>query len=132
VGGVLRRVPPSKAWREGDRRELSPSADKRLLDDLARGDAVRLRLVAQEDEGPAAELTAPAVAVPVIIADQIYAVAMYGPHETGDDLDRLEVKSLERLAQQAAIGYETARMNALESEVHLLRAKLAGAAGGAA
>jgi hypothetical protein len=60
-----------------------------------------------------------------MIAGELYAVAMYGPHLTGADLDRLEVKSLENFVQNVAVGYETARMNLAEREVQILRQKLA-------
>jgi hypothetical protein len=124
MGGVFRRVSPSKGWSERDRSELNTSGDKQLIGDLSRGDPVRMRLVTQDGEPGPSDLIAPAVAVPIEVADELFAVVMYGPHETGDDLDKLEVKTLEKLAQQAAIGYVSARIAGLENEVRALREKL--------
>src|SRR6185295_12536409 len=89
IDGIFQRMPTARGWRDDDRRQLTAASDKKLLEDLARGRAVRLRAAPDDECGPA-ELAAPTLAVPAIIADKLYAVAMFGPHETGDDLDPLE------------------------------------------
>jgi hypothetical protein len=71
----------------------------------------------------------PALAVPVMIADKLYAVALFEPHETVADFDRMERKSLENFAQHVAAGYETIRIDMAEKEVQLLRQKIGNARG---
>ena len=71
-------------------------------------------------------LSTPTLAVPVIAGPRLEAVVLYGPHKTGADIDSLEAEALKNFAQETAVGYETARMTALEAEVTALRQQLAG------
>jgi hypothetical protein len=129
AGGVFRLVSASNGGSDAEPVELNTLEDKALLKNLMRGDAIRLPLPPQDDKASSAEVAAPAVAVPVIFADELYAVAMYGPHESGADLDPLEVKSLEKFVQHVAVGYEITSKTLLESEVRMLRQKLAQVSG---
>jgi K+-sensing histidine kinase KdpD len=113
VGGVFRRVSASTGWNDEYGRELP-------LDDLAKGHAVRLPLKSPSAGETNAVISAPALAVPVVILGKLYAVALYGPHETGDDIDPLEKEILEKFARQVAVGYETARLTSLEKELEAL------------
>ena len=115
---AFRRISPSKGWRPSDRSELNPTRDTRLLTAQS---AIRLSLQQSREEGWPPGLVAPTLAVPVIVADKLFAIALYGPHETGADLDPLEEKALERFAESAAIGYEKAKLELLEREVQDLR-----------
>ena len=123
--GTFHRVSQSQGWGNESPFELDSPAGKVLLEKLKGGGAARIPLLPRSDDDAATDITAPALAVPAMIADELYAVAMYGPHLTGADLDRLEVKSLENFVQNVAVGYETARMNLAEREVQILRQKLA-------
>ena len=96
-----------------------------LLEKLEAGRAVRLRLRPSISRAGDAALAAPTLAVPVMTAGKLEAAVLYGPHETGDDIDPLEVDALEKFAQQAAVGYETARLASLQDEVNSLRRQLA-------
>lgn len=129
---MFRRISPSIGWRPCDRTELDRARDKRLLTAQS---AIRLSLQQSREEGWPPGLVAPSLAVPVIVADKLFAIALYGPHETGADLDPLEEKALERFAEKASIGYEKAMLELLEKEVQDLRRQVhmpAGLASGAA
>jgi hypothetical protein len=127
--GVLRRVPPTQGWGNESPIEIDSPAGKRLLEKLMRGDAVPIPLPPHGGDDAPVGITAPALAVPVMIADKLYAVALFGPHETGADFDRMERKSLENFAQNVAVGYETIRMDMAEREIQVLRRQIANASG---
>jgi hypothetical protein len=120
VGGVFRRVSASTGWNDDYRHELRSPADLHMLADLAKGRAVRLRLESADASETTAAISVPALAVPIVILSKLYAVALYGPHETGDDIDPLEKEILEKFARQVAVGYETARLSSLERELETL------------
>lgn len=67
---------------------------------------------------------APAVVLPVTNRIQTFAIAFYGPHTAGDDLDTLERDTLRSLADDAAAAYDHVRAEILEREVHSLRDRL--------
>lgn len=119
--GTFRRILPSKGWRPSDRSELDPVHDKHLLNAQS---PTRLSLQQSGEEGWPSDVAAPTLAVPVIVADKLFAIALYGPHKTGADLDTLEEKALERFAEKAAIGYEKAKLELLEREVQDLRRQI--------
>lgn len=62
----------------------------------------------------------------VVITNQIetFAIALYGAHETGDDLDVLERGILADLGTQAAVAYEHVIAVSLARQVGSLRARL--------
>jgi hypothetical protein len=122
---VFRLVSASKSWDNLNLSQLDSAMLKRLTDNLARGDTVALRVPIQNDDTISAEITAPALAVPVVFADELYAVAMYGPHATGSDFDRLEAKKLENFAQQIALGYERVSKTLVQNELQQLRQQIA-------
>jgi hypothetical protein len=126
VGGVFRLVSASKSWDNRNLSELNAATLKRITDNLARGDAGALRVPTRsDDDATSVEITDPALAVPVVFADELYAVAMYGPHATGSDLDRLEIKRLENFAQQIALSYERVSKNLVKNELQQLRQQIA-------
>jgi hypothetical protein len=60
-----------------------------------------------------------------VFADELYAVAMYGSHAIGSDLDRREVKKLENFAQQIAVSCERVTKNSVQNLVERLRQQIA-------
>lgn len=67
----------------------------------------------------------PVVAVPIgTDAKTLYAVALYGAHNTGDDLNADERKLLFEVAQKAALAYEHLRAKLLQAEVDRLKHEL--------
>jgi hypothetical protein len=59
----------------------------------------------------------PAVVVPVRAHGELLAVALYGPHHSGDDLNREELALLARFASDAARGYDRAEIMALRKRL---------------
>jgi len=115
------RVATAGEWQAHNRKELVSAENRRTVQDVAAGQAVRLPLPERDEDSSPSDLTAAAIAVPVMIADKLYAIAMYGPHVTGDDVDPLEVKALEDFSQQIGVGYETMKIKSLERENERLR-----------
>lgn len=67
----------------------------------------------------------PVVAIPIGTgADTLYAVALYGAHNTGDDLNADERKLLFDIAQKAATAYEHLQAKLLQGEVERLKHQL--------
>jgi hypothetical protein len=46
------------------------------------------------------------LAVPVLVRARLYAVALYGPHRNGEDIDPDEASSLEAIATAAGMAYD--------------------------
>ncbi len=67
----------------------------------------------------------PVLAVPVIIHNALVAVALYGAHVSGEDLDPNEVRSLEGLAEGARTGYEHVAAEQLRQENEALAREVA-------
>jgi GAF domain-containing protein len=69
---------------------------------------------------------APCLAVPVCSEiPEATAVALFGAHETGNDIDADEREMLETLARRAAAAYERVIADLLRKEVSQLRTQLA-------
>ncbi|HET9392578.1 MAG TPA: PDZ domain-containing protein [Candidatus Rubrimentiphilum sp.] len=66
----------------------------------------------------------PVLAVPIKNRAHTFAVALYGAHIAGDDLDAQESAVLEDLAKEAAVAYEHVRSLTLERLVEMLKARL--------
>ncbi len=102
-------------WDQSTTRILRPNEP--LLAPLARGATFRL---ADKDEGEVSfpsGLNRPVLGVPVINPIRCFALALYGPHQSGTDLDSYERAILTRIATDAAAMYA-------ELEIEQLRSKL--------
>lgn len=62
----------------------------------------------------------PLVAVPIVVRHELAAVAMYGAHAGGEDLDPDEVGSLAQIGQAAGAAYYHLEADALRSELATL------------
>jgi len=71
-----------------------------------------------------AGLAAPTVAVPVRDRLRCFAVALYGPHQSGEDLAIDERAMLGRLADDAALAYARTETEALRRQVAALELRL--------
>jgi hypothetical protein len=124
-GGVFRRTHDVKGWNASMKQELHPENDAIALRSLDTGTPVRLG----EDRWYALELPAgletPCLSVPVRSGiPEATAVVLFGPHESGNDIDADEREMLQRLAMRAAAGYERVVITLLRQEVAQLRAQL--------
>lgn len=124
--GDLRRQGSGAGWGETSLAVLDPAADGAVLRAARASAPVRLT---QEDwdrpgvpEGPAHPCVA--VAIRDVVGEPL-AVALYGPHRAGNDLDHDEHAMLGRLADQAGAAYERVEIEALRRELGELRAQLA-------
>ena len=70
------------------------------------------------------ELEEPALAAPVVVDHVVTRIAIYGPHTTGEDLDRDEVRVLRHLCRGAAVAYAHLEAEDLRREVEELRSRL--------
>jgi hypothetical protein len=78
------------------------------------------------------ELEEPALAAPVLVDRVVTRIVVFGPHTTGEDLDRDEVKVIRHLSRAAAVAYGHLETEELRREVEELRGRLhRGPAGGA-
>jgi hypothetical protein len=125
-GGVFRRTHDLKGWTGSMTRELRPETDAIVLRSLKVGAPVRLEQDGwRSDERPSG-LEAPSLAVPVRSGvPEATAVALFGPHQTGNDIDDDERDMLDQFALHAATGYERVVATMLRKEVAQLRAQLA-------
>jgi hypothetical protein len=125
--GALRRQEAGTGWKAAMVAELTEPRDGMLLQAFATGRPVRLLRGGWEGPDHPTGLAAPTLAVPVRSnAGRTLAVALYGPHETGNDLNPDERDMLGRFAEKAAAGYERVEMQMLREEVAALKARLAG------
>jgi hypothetical protein len=58
-------------------------------------------------------------------ADELHAVALYGAHSTGADIDHLEAGLLEDFAARMALAYEKYFKKSIQEELRTLREQLA-------
>ena len=121
---VFKRV-HSVGWETSPLRELQPQADAVVLRSFETGAPVGLRRDGWNRPG-LGELESPCLAVSVR-SDALDAIAivLFGPHESGYDIDPDEREMIAELAAKAAAGYERVAFILLGQEVTELRARLA-------
>lgn len=122
TAGQLSLVCKTENW--GTRTVLEPEISRQLFENLAqrKTDAIPIPINHDEDQPP--NINAPAVAVPVIFDDVLHAVAVYSPHTTGADIDRLERKMLQEFAARVALAYENLDKKLIRQELEELRRKV--------
>jgi hypothetical protein len=67
----------------------------------------------------------PQIAVPVGNSRRFFAIALYGGHEAGTDLDKRERDLLASLARQAEIAYAYLEAETLRQRIAALESRLA-------
>jgi hypothetical protein len=126
VEGAFRRTERAIGWDESDLRELRPDLDDLVLRSVELTAPVRLPRDTWHRSGLPPDDQAPCLAVPVCGgAREAIAVALFGPHETGTDIDGDEREMLQELATRAAAGYDRVETELLRREVVELRTRLA-------
>lgn len=115
-GGFARRV--EVGWDRHDLHELGAN-DPLVLHLLAEGGPVRISDVAWSS-GHTPYMAHAVLAMPLLLRDQIVAIALYGPHRTGADIDPDERKSLTPLLERAGAAYDHIDAQALRAKVELL------------
>ena len=130
-GGMFRRGAHAEGWEDGAAQALDPQ-DK-MLDPLQRRRAFDIdKKEATRNHLPEG-LKRPILAVPVCDLFHCYALALYGPHATGTDLNHDERAMLSMLADKAASALSRLdrerlcrRIAALEGEVAAMQAAATG------
>ena len=122
---AYRRTHSDKGWNDSMKKELRPESDAPALRCLEAGEPIRIK----HDDWPAPELPAgleaPCLSVPVESEiPEATAVALFGPHQSGNDLDDDELDMLQKLAVRAAAGYERVVTKTLREEVAKLKSQL--------
>jgi hypothetical protein len=98
--------------------ELPSSEDQLPIAALKAGHAVPMGPPCEHVTEAGVALTAPTLALPVMVGGKLVAVALYGPHVTGDDIERSEIQLMEKFAENVAVGYLLVRSELLENELH--------------
>jgi GAF domain len=133
-GKTFRRTQDTRGWTASLKKELHPEQDSIALRCLKEGEPVRIRHDAWDPPGLPPDrpldlpsgLAAPCLAVPVRSGvPEATAVALFGPHRSGNDITRDESEMLERLAARAALAYERVVTAMLRQQVATLRQQLA-------
>jgi hypothetical protein len=117
-GAVFSRDGSGNGWDETTTRTLSPDAP--LLAPLPTGAPFS---VGDEGEGEPSfpsGLSRPVLAVPAATPLRCFALALYGPHTSGTDLDADERAMLGRIAQDAAAAYAELENSHLRERVATL------------
>src|ERR1700694_9988 len=118
-------------WQNGATEELHPN-DPIVLHMQGERGPMRLRGVGRRDDNFPKDAEAPIITFPLLVRHQLEGLALYGTHETGEDMDPDEIRTLERLARSAAAAYDhleaesiKLKVGSLISENELLRTQLA-------
>ena len=122
--GVYRRQ-HAVGWDASALQVLRPEHDAAVLRSVATRAIVRLPRADWDGPGMEAKLQAPCLAVPVssdVLGDG--AIALYGAHTNGNDIDQDECDMLADFARHAAHGYERVAFTGLRHEVADLRSRL--------
>lgn len=130
-GNVFRRKQDAKGWNASMKKELQPESDAIALRSLEVGAPVRLSEGGWDSLDLPTGLEAPCLSVPVRSGiPEATAVALFGPHETGNDIDEDEREMLDEFGVRAAAGYERVVAGLLRQEVAQLKAQLVALQGG--
>jgi hypothetical protein len=122
---AFRRTRDEKGWNDSMKKELLPESDVAALVCLEVGEPLRLGHDDWVSPDLPSGLQAPCLSVPVESEiPEATAVALFGPHESGNDLDEDEIELLQKLATRAASSYERVVTHLLRSQVAELKSQL--------
>ena len=133
-GTVFCRTQDTRGWTASMKKELLPEPDALTLRCLKDGEPVRIghdpwnspELLPDQPLDLPSGLAAPSLTVPVRSGvPEATAVALFGPHQSGNDITADEAEMLERLAARAAMAYERVFTGMLRKEVAMLRQQAA-------
>jgi hypothetical protein len=128
-GKAFRRTQDTRGWTASMKKELLTEQDAAMRS-LKDAEPVRLAQDASNAPGQLLDLpsglAASCLAVPVRSGvPEATAIALFGPHQSGNDITADESEMLERLAARAAIAYERVVTTMLRQEVAQLKQQLA-------
>jgi hypothetical protein len=123
-GAEFRRDTDGHGWGEKTARSLSP--DTPMLAPLAKGAPFAISDEDKSEPGLPGGFSRPVLGVPASNPLRCFALALYGPHASGADLDADEHAMLKRIAQNAAAVYGELENNDLRQKLSTLERKLSG------
>jgi hypothetical protein len=126
-GSSFRREGHAKGWDASMARSLANDAP--LLSPLGKGKPFDIGERAKGEPKLPEGLARPIIGVPASNPLRCFALALYGPHESGTDLDSNERAMLARLAHDAAAIYAELESARLRSEIGRLERELSAAGG---
>ena len=126
--GALRRHADGLGWTAMTTKFLD--LHDTALDGLAAGRPFQVNTADAERLGFPVGLATPTVAVPVRDRVRCFAIALYGPHISGADLDADERAMLSRIASDGALAYGRAETEVLRRRVAALELQLLEGRGG--
>ncbi len=122
---MLRSCAAERRQRLGrPRRPRALAADDPILAPLPKGVPFSVAEASTDDRLPSG-LRRPILAIPVASPIRSFAVALYGPHAEGTDLDSNERAMLARLCQRAADCYAHLETTDLRKRIATLEGELA-------
>lgn len=86
--------------------------------------ALRVRDVRRTRTDLPAQAATPILAVPIMVRHQLVAIALYGAHSGGEDLDPDEERAIDRLAMGASAAYDHLESEMLKAQNDALRAQV--------
>ena len=129
-GAEFRRDSEGHGWGEKTTRTLS--ADTPMLAPLANGAPFPVDEKYDSEPALPSGFARPVLAVPAANPLRCFALALYGPHASGADLDSNERGMLKRIAQHAAAIYAEIENNKLRHQISALERKLSKTGSGSA
>jgi hypothetical protein len=123
-GADFRRDGDSHGWGEQTTRTLSPNTP--MLAPLAKGAPFPVEEEYDPEPGLPSGFSRPVLGVPASNPLRCFALALYGPHASGADLDANERAMLKRIAENAAAVYGELENNDLRHKISTLERKLSG------
>jgi hypothetical protein len=121
-GAGFQRDSDGHGWGEKTTRMLS--ADTPMLAPLAKGAPFPVEEEYDAEPALPSGFARPVLAVPAANPIRCFALALYGPHASGADLDANERAMLKRIAQSAAAVYAEIESDDLRRQVSTLERKL--------
>ena len=121
-GAEFRRDSDGHGWGEKTTRTLLPGAT--MLAPLAKGAPFPVEEEYETEPGLPSGFSRPVLAVPAANPLRCFALALYGPHASGADLDANERAMLRRIAQSAAAVYAEIENDELRRQISALERKL--------
>ncbi len=126
MDGTLHRAEPAIGWGPDGLVALERERDGQVFASFAQGAPVPLPRGRWQRPGLPGDDLAPCLAVPICGgAVEGIAVALFGPHLTGTDINEDERELLRAFAARVAIGYDRVETELLRREVRALRTALA-------
>jgi hypothetical protein len=121
-GSVFSRDENGNGWDSSETSTLR--VDEPILAPLSKGAPFSLGDKDAGELGLPSGLKRPIVAVPAANPIHCFALALYGPHASGADLDPYERAMLARIAGDAAAVYAELEINQLRSRIAIFEQKL--------